>query len=181
MLSATYGNTLAISKLVDKGENINETNRRRASATPLHMASVEGHTVCVENLLQLNAQVDVRTSYQQTPLHWAAENGEAAIADLLIEHRANVNATNKGGGTALTEAVLNRHRGLVNIFVGEGATINGKEIQIAEKKYEYDLAMFLRRTLSLQQIFKEHIPVAWARLIWKASLGRLLRKQGYNL
>ncbi|KAL6922511.1 hypothetical protein FSST1_006537 [Fusarium sambucinum] len=181
LLSATYGNTFALSKLVDKGGNINEINRKPGSASPLHIASRRGHTEFVEKLLQLNAQVETRNFCQETPLILAVKKGRSAIADLLIKHHADVNAMDMRGRTALTIAILRGHRDLVNIIVAEGATINPRAIKYAESKDNHDLAIFLRRAHSLQQSFQAHIPLAWARLVWKASLGRLLRKQGCNL
>ncbi|KAM0490717.1 hypothetical protein ACHAP8_011262 [Fusarium lateritium] len=181
LLSAAYGNIFALSKLVEKGADINEIDRRGSSATPLHIASARGHTKFVEKLLQLNAQVDARTSYQRTPLHYATENADTHIVDLLIKYGADVNAANNGGETALTEVALNGDRSLVNIFVGEGATINDQAILIAEEQDDHELVVFLRRTRSLQHTFEEHIPAAWAHLVWKASLGRLLREKEYCL
>ena len=61
-------------------------------ATPLHYATVHGHTPVVERLLDKGADVGLTDANGETPLHDAATFGRVDEAGMLLAHEADVNA-----------------------------------------------------------------------------------------
>ncbi|CAF3672911.1 unnamed protein product [Rotaria sordida] len=53
--------------------------------TPLHLASEQGHTSCIEILLKYNANVLLENYLNQLPLHVAIQNGHSQCVDLLLK------------------------------------------------------------------------------------------------
>ena len=85
----------------------------RDGATPLYMASQDGHVEVVKALLT-HQQIDVnkaRTKYGDTPILIASANGhEQVVKVLIVDPRVNVNqARATDGATPLFIASLNRH------------------------------------------------------------------------
>ena len=87
-------------------------------STPLHLASLEGHTEVAKLLIKKGAPLDAKDKVRarrgphappcatltrapyaaqdgDTPLHLASKNGHTDVAKLLIEKGAEVDATNK--------------------------------------------------------------------------------------
>lgn len=67
--------------------------------TPLHMASILGHTSITKYLLDNNAQTNVQDSSGATPLHEAVRYGHTAIAKMLLDAGASVDAKDNLGKT----------------------------------------------------------------------------------
>lgn len=100
--------------------------------TPLHWASLGGHTPVVQYLLTKGIAVDARTKYQErTPLFLAAQEGHLETATLLLQCGANVEATNKkyDGATALHRAALEGHGRMVMLLLDAGANVNARDIE----------------------------------------------------
>jgi ankyrin repeat protein len=96
--------------LLSKGEPINVNVRDYDNYTPLHHASIYGHTGIVRQLLDSNAgkffsfiylfipkDVNVTSTLGFTPLHCAALGGHGDIVTLLLERNENVNAIDSTG------------------------------------------------------------------------------------
>lgn len=54
--------------------------------TPLHLASEQGHEVCIEILLNYNADISLANDRGQLPFHAALINGHSQCVDLLIKN-----------------------------------------------------------------------------------------------
>jgi ankyrin repeat protein len=70
-------------------------------ATPLHVASENGHKQVALFLLERGADVSAQEKYGKTPLHLASLWGHVEVAYLLIERGADVSAQDKAGETPL--------------------------------------------------------------------------------
>lgn len=98
---------------------------------PLHHASLHGKTACVNTLLSMGADVNVRSSLGATPLHKALEGYKMDIVKILLEHGADANVPLLHGRTPLpyaaaqgevaTTRLLLRHgvNPLLRDFVGQ--------------------------------------------------------------
>ncbi|CAL1157456.1 unnamed protein product [Cladocopium goreaui] len=53
-------------------------------ATPLHIAAVNGHVECAQQLLAAKASVDIKDSDGRTPLDVARQNGNTEVVNLLM-------------------------------------------------------------------------------------------------
>lgn len=60
--------------------------------SPLHFASMHGHTDTVSILLRAGISRDARTKVDRTPLHVAAQAGHFEIVQLLLKNNAIVDA-----------------------------------------------------------------------------------------
>lgn len=67
--------------------------------TPLHMASIAGHTSIVKYLLENNAVTNVQDSSGATPLHEAVRYGHTAIAKMLLDSGSPVDSKDNLGKT----------------------------------------------------------------------------------
>ncbi|KAJ3189080.1 hypothetical protein HDU82_004001, partial [Entophlyctis luteolus] len=70
-------------------------------ATPLHLASSNGHLEVVKWLVDHGATVSAEEEHKATPLHIASQNGHLEVVKWLEEHGANVKAESKKSTTAL--------------------------------------------------------------------------------
>lgn len=69
--------------------------------TPLHMASIMGHSAIAEYLLENNADTNVQDSSGSTPLHEAVRYGNIDIVRMLLDSGANINAQDNLGKTPI--------------------------------------------------------------------------------
>nr|XP_027209272.1 serine/threonine-protein phosphatase 6 regulatory ankyrin repeat subunit A-like [Penaeus vannamei] len=92
--------------------------------TPLHYASLAGHTEVVKLLLMKKADVKRETPTHHTALHYAALRGDAVLVKVLILHGADPNAKDERSTTPLHYAALCGHTSVVELLVEERADIN---------------------------------------------------------
>jgi ankyrin repeat protein len=68
------------------------------NATPLHLASQNGHAVKAAcKLIESGADVTAPNNGGETPLHLALQEGQVDVAHLLIGRGADVTAQNNKG------------------------------------------------------------------------------------
>ena len=123
--------------------------------TPLHAASLHGHSEVVELLLAHKADVNARIGHglgfsgneDLTPLHLAAGEGYKDVVKILLAKGANVNAY--AIGTPLHSATAEGHMDVVKILLAKGADVNAKgdggmtPLHIAANKRHYEIAKLL--------------------------------------
>lgn len=79
----------------------NMDKRLDDNQTPLHIASILGHTAIAEYLIKNEADTNVQDSSGSTPLHEAVRYGNVDIMNMLIKAKANVNAQDNLGKTPI--------------------------------------------------------------------------------
>ena len=77
------------------------------NATPLHLASQNGHVKASCKLIERGADVTAQNNYGLTPLHLASQMGQVDVARMLIERGADMTAQNNHGWTPLHLALRN--------------------------------------------------------------------------
>ena len=68
--------------------------------TPLHYASRDGHIDIVKLLVDLGADIEVRTDFGSTPLHLASYRGHIDMVKLLVDLDADIESMNNYGKTS---------------------------------------------------------------------------------
>lgn len=96
--------------------------------TPLHLACFFGHLQTVEMLLEIGADVKVRSAnaMHNTPLHAAAASRNQDICALLLSNGADVNATQQAQYTALHSAAANGDLEIVRLLLAHEASPNSR-------------------------------------------------------
>ncbi|XP_013773127.1 protein fem-1 homolog C-like [Limulus polyphemus] len=105
---------------------------RQNGATPLVMASRNGHLEVVEYLLEEckadieqvgSVSFDGENIEGAPPLWSAAASGHLKVVKSLVEHGANVNSTTKTNSTPLRAACFDGHFEIVKFLVEKGANV----------------------------------------------------------
>jgi len=100
--AAQDGDEAELTRLIERGGNVNWHNPDDSGRTALICASIYGREGCVRLLLEAKAiEVNAKNNYDQTALHYAAHDGYLAIAKRLLEGGADVTLRDKYGETAI--------------------------------------------------------------------------------
>ncbi|KAI9732413.1 MAG: hypothetical protein M1834_001621 [Cirrosporium novae-zelandiae] len=91
--------------------------------TALHLATLLGCLMVVQQLLSAKADVDLTEELGQTPLHYAAENGNMEIMEALISAEADINAQDKWFRSPLHLAVQKGHSETASRLISADAQI----------------------------------------------------------
>ncbi len=108
--------------------------------TPVHFAAVNGHSLVVDYLANLGADLTIATNgpnkecHGYLPIHWAAENGHHKVVQCLINHGVDIHMrlgemqyhlihiASKKGQLEVVKILLNQNPDLLNITDGNGQT-----------------------------------------------------------
>ena len=140
-----------IQQLLEAGADANVKNTY--DATPLYMASENGHSEVVKLLLAAGADVNIAENiFGTTPLIAAVTDGHAEIVKLLIAANADVNiATKTVGLTSLIIATQEGHADIVKQLIEAGANIDATMMDRNGDKYT---ALQISRRLGHVEIVK---------------------------
>ncbi|XP_053149552.1 serine/threonine-protein phosphatase 6 regulatory ankyrin repeat subunit C isoform X2 [Hemicordylus capensis] len=126
MLAIMNGHVDCVHLLLEKGSTVDAADRRgrtalhRGGRTPIHFASVCGHSEILRTLLQAALSTDPLDSVVDysgySPMHWASYSGHEDCLELLLEH--NPFAYLEGNPfTPLHCAVINNQDGTAEMLV----------------------------------------------------------------
>ena len=103
--------------------------------TPLHIATISGHTGIVDYLLKNNGSIRIQDMLQAqdisgaTPLHEAVRYGQADIVKLLLAHGANVDALDAMGKTPFLLIIpVQAQLSIYTMLLGAGAKVGQKDM-----------------------------------------------------
>ena len=123
--AALNGNLDWVKRIVEKGADVNKSERHRM--TPLHFAAISGNPALVEYLVEHDANVNAKDIYEKSALLYAAEVGSLELVKYLAEHGADVNEADPYDETALHYAAESGSLELVKWLVDQGLDINAKD------------------------------------------------------
>eukprot|EP00927_Polykrikos_kofoidii_P023244 TRINITY_DN21475_c0_g1_i1.p1 TRINITY_DN21475_c0_g1~~TRINITY_DN21475_c0_g1_i1.p1 ORF type:complete len:250 (-),score=83.65 TRINITY_DN21475_c0_g1_i1:136-843(-) len=107
VLSGRYGDLEDVQAAIASGINVDA--RSTGQATALLMASANGHTEVVKELLKAKAAPELANEAGNRPLHWGALNGHVEVCKALLEHRADANVRNEFQRRPFEEALGRKH------------------------------------------------------------------------
>ncbi|KAF4529779.1 hypothetical protein B566_EDAN019111, partial [Ephemera danica] len=119
--------------------------------TPLHLASVQGHSNIVWFLISNRAKINVRDHEGKTPLLKSIECKQQECAQLLLERGADVNIPDNFGNSALHLASAQGSNELAASLLRKGAKLECPNrdgecaLHLATKGGHKDMAEFLLR------------------------------------
>ncbi|KAL2093046.1 hypothetical protein ACEWY4_010358 [Coilia grayii] len=92
--------------------------------TPLHVASLHGHTALVALLTRHGACINARNSQGATPLHLACQNSHLQVILSLLECNAKVNKKDQYGNTPLITTCLKGHLDTATALLKSSVSVN---------------------------------------------------------
>ncbi|KAL7721149.1 Rab GTPase activating protein [Entamoeba marina] len=120
-----YDEQLLPPNISEKDSNINWVSPIDG-ATPLHLASMYGKTLFVQQLLKVGSELDAKTKDGNTPLQSAVKAGRTKVCVHLIR-KSNIsllNSVNSNGESALFISVMKKNSALVISLLKHGANVD---------------------------------------------------------
>ncbi len=119
-LAVNSGQRETVLYLLEQGARLHGSNYNQV----LHLAVKHGFVNITLDLIQFNADLEVKDNQGKTPLHIAIQANQRHCAQLLIDHGANVNAQSSRGWTPLHHATALGRMGLLPLLLSAGAQVN---------------------------------------------------------
>uniref|UniRef100_A0A3B5A7V4 Ankyrin repeat domain 44 n=1 Tax=Stegastes partitus TaxID=144197 RepID=A0A3B5A7V4_9TELE len=114
------GKDAVVSELIDYGANVSQPNNK--GFTPLHFAATSTHgALCLEFLVNNDADVNVQSRDGKSPLHMTAVHGRFTRSQTLIQNGGEIDSVDKDGNTPLHIAARYGHEHLINTLITSGA------------------------------------------------------------
>lgn len=122
-----FGNKKVVEERIRDVKNVNVNALALDGITPLHLATLQGHSDIVQILLKHGANPNLKADLDQwTPILVAAKRGFTDICEMLIKAGANVNNVSTLGRSPLHNAVEEGFLPIVKMLVEAGADLNAK-------------------------------------------------------
>lgn len=121
--AAGNGNSVLISKLIEAGVDVNSIAQEEGSFTALHLAAFHRRPESIKTLVDLGADINIRSESGDTPLSLAAFRGCLKSVKTLTNLGADVNAINKQQVSALALAVYFDELEIVKFLKASGANL----------------------------------------------------------
>ena len=159
------------------------------NATPLHLASQNGHVKAACKLIESGADLTAQDNLRITPLHLASLNGEVDVARMLIERGADLTAQDNHGFTPLHLASLNGKLDIARMLIERGADLTVQDnygdtpLHLASHHGRLDFARMLIECGAdlTAQDSRRNTPLHIASRYGGVDVARMLIKRGADL
>ncbi len=138
LYTAKYGHSRCLQMLLKNGADITARSDNLVKSTALHVASLEGHSLCIETaliraienleaknavwlLLNKGADSNLKDNNGRTALHRCAEVGNLEAVELLLDHQADVNSCDNAGDTPLNLSIIEGNKSVAKLLLEKGA------------------------------------------------------------
>jgi ankyrin repeat protein len=121
---ATYGKTMAVQLMLEKGANIAAVDED--GNDPLNLAAANGHLSIVSMLWDKGADHRNKNKLGHPALLSAAMGGHDKVIAVLLERGADIETTDNDGNTTLMSAVMDGYTKIVELVLDKGADIEAK-------------------------------------------------------
>jgi len=135
MFAVLYGDAATVSKLIEKGGQVNQRNDAQATALMWAATNFEKARL----LLEHGADVNTRSNDGRTALSIAATKaGTAPIVKLLLEHGAKANPAGTTDSVPLRQAAAAADYEVMKLLIDHGANIRAAGAEALEGPLEAD-------------------------------------------
>ena len=126
MLASRSSKTDAVAILARAGAAVN-ARELWSGQTALMWAAAQGDSVMVSALLELGADLHIRSNGGTTPFLFAVRKGDMRTVEAMLAGGADVNEKRAGDfATPLLIAIINGHEDLVDVLLDKGADPNAE-------------------------------------------------------
>ena len=125
MHAARAGSVDAVKVLAKAGADLNAKETWNGQSA-LMWAAAEAHGAVVEALLELGADLRMRSNAGTTPMLFAVRKGDMRSVRTLLAAGADVNEKRPDLATPLLVAIINGHEDLVDLLLDKGADPNAE-------------------------------------------------------
>ena len=186
--AASWGLLSIVHFLVELSQDV-YSRRDPYGATPLHLASQNGHKEVAYFLLERGADVSAQSNNRETPLHRASQRGHAEVVDMLIEHGANLSAQDQYKETPLHQASYWGHAEVARMFIERSADVSAQNKygetplhRASQQGHAEVVGMLIERGADLSAQDKyEDIPLHWASYWGHAEVARMFIERGVDV
>jgi ankyrin repeat protein len=117
--AATENNLPEVRRLLSVGANVNATGN--GDWTPLHWASMMGHSQVVKELMEHGADTEAKDKTDgDTPLHWASWKGHLPVVKALRSGGADILTASNRGELPIHYAVRKRNSAVARYLIQQG-------------------------------------------------------------
>jgi ankyrin repeat protein len=120
--AAKENNLPEVRRLLSVGADVNAKDHED-DWTPLHWASLEGHSQVANELMEHGAVIETTDNDDYTALHFACNQGHLPVVNELLSRGADIEAKDNDGDTSLHKASWNGHVPVVKALLSGGADI----------------------------------------------------------
>jgi ankyrin repeat protein len=115
-LAAFFGHAATVTRLLERGADLNAFSGNGMRNTPLHAAVAGGRVEAALTLIEAGAGVNAPDGGGHTPLHIAAEGGYVPIVESLLKHGADPHAVDAEDRTPLARAAARNHAAVIDLI-----------------------------------------------------------------
>jgi ankyrin repeat protein len=97
---------------------------------PLHLACKFGHLEIVRFLLNINCDVNAKTTFlHRSPLNYTVRKGHMACFQVILDAGASIDDRDVTGNTCCHYAATNGHCRMIDILIGRGANVDIRDVR----------------------------------------------------
>lgn len=121
---AAYLGYLEFCEFILKVDPVQMFQVDKRALSPLHLASIRGHSEVTELFAQHKADLNIQGIHTRTPLHFSCLNGHYECANVLLDFNASMELVDKFNNTPLLYSCMKNNIDIINLLLQRGASAN---------------------------------------------------------